>query len=64
MDIFWGWGVCVCEYECLWQSEIYRAMKCDEAKFWDVQTHIAVSGVVIQKKMGNWIESMIGLFLC
>ncbi len=43
-------------------GNIYRAMKCDEAKFWDVQTHIAVSGCT--KEMGNWIESMIGLFLC
>lgn len=38
-------------------------MKCDEAKFWDVQTHIAVSGYN-KRKWGNWIESMIGLFLC
>lgn len=43
-------------------GNIYRSMKCDEAKFWDVRTHIAVSGYT--KEMGNWIESMIGLFLC
>lgn len=40
----------------------YIALNCDEAKFCDIQTHIAVSGYT--EEMRNWIESMIGFVFC